>query len=178
MDLDPDDPTVLAAGDVLTMTTNFQGKSANGPLLSTATSDVQGEGVVTVENSSQNNAKIVFDVTYSLSGTAEIDDAAFDSAFLNVLFEIWTQSGFSLSEKVTVDLPAGGLSGSGTFGNTIPFTLALAAEESDKIFLSAKLKGTAETQATPVPLPATLPLFATGLAALGLTARRWHARSV
>lgn len=182
LDLEPDDPTPLAQGDELTMTTillsGFQGKAVNGPLLNQATSEVRGTGDVSVLNGSQNNVKVVFELTYALIGSVAIDNPGLDAAFLNVLFELSTLSGLSLTEEIMLDLPSGGLSDSGNFSDLVSFTLDLNAGEMDAIFLTARLLGTATSEAMSVPLPATLPLVAVALAALRLTGRRQVLRSV
>jgi hypothetical protein len=180
LDLEPNDPMVLGVGDALTMETPtnfFRGMSVNGPLLSKATTDAEGKGIVTVENNSGSNAKIVFELSYTLSGTATIDNAAFDAAFLTILLAISTPSAPLVSEALTIELPAGGLSGGDTLSDSFQFTLAVDAGAVDAISLSTTLSGSATTQAmAPVPLPAALPLFAAGLAAVGLAARRRNRR--
>jgi hypothetical protein len=168
-DRDPLSETILGVGGSVKLTGNVNGATVDGMLLNQASSTVETRGVVAAQNNGTFNATVNFSLDYSLSGSATIDSATRDAALIDILLQAASLTGNFGSVPLTINLPADGLAFSDAKSNVLLLTLFVPAGGSNAVIISGAISGAATTQ--PVPLPAALPLFAAGVAALGLAAR-------
>jgi hypothetical protein len=176
LDRDPLATTPLSVGDAISLRGAISGATVDGPLFSEAASFAKATGVIAARNNSaQFNAAVNFSLDYSLSGSAAIDNVSRDTAFLRVLLQTASLGNGYGAVQAFIDLPTDGMALSDAKANALLLTLIVPAGGANAVIISGTMTGKASTQ--PVPLPTALPLFAAGVAAVGLAAHRRERRT-
>lgn len=163
----------LTRGSSFTLEPSVEGLAGDNLVSNVSEAVARNSGTLTLENTSQMAAQIIFDILFDMTWLATVDDPLTDTATAEVFFEILLGSTTLFSRQFNADTVAGlpGGSASNT-ANTLQLVVELDAFETEEYTIRATSMGRATTTPSLIPLPAAGWLLIAGLGGLALAGRR------
>jgi hypothetical protein len=165
--------TSLSLGDSFELATGVGGIAGNSAQPNLSEASALRTGTLTLENTSQVAAQIVFDILFDMSWFATLQDPLTETASAGVLIEILLGETSVFSQQYQA-ISIGGTAGATDANDpeTLQLIVELDAFESKAYTLRASSFGRATTEPSVVPLPAAAWLLLAGLGGLVLVGRR------